>query len=246
MSNICVQKFGGSALGTADHLGKAVLHVQEALQRGMRVAVVVSAFAGKTNDLLAEACKIGPGGQQAEQDVIVSCGEQMAAGLFALALERQGISARSWLGWQLPILTDEAHQGARIQSVDVAQLLKNMDAGTTPVVAGFQGVTQSGRISTLGREGSDITAAALAAKLQANRCVFFKDVAGLYTHDPKHVATAERLEHLSYAEAERLVRHGARVLHPDVMAWASAANIPLEIRSVDGPIGPTAFCTVVR
>jgi len=232
MNPIHVQKFGGSALKDASHLEKAVDHIAYRWTKNPTV-VVVSAFSGITNQLTQQAESFSPD-LFSEHDVLLSCGEQMAAALLALRLHQSGLKARSFMGWQIPIDTTEQHRGAEIKQIGTENLQACLSEGCIPIVAGFQGVSPSSRITTLEREGSDLTAAALACVLQAERCTFFKDVHGLYDQHPKIYANAHAIPSLSYAEAKQRIGSNS-VLHPKTLHWGEKRQIPLHIRSVFSP-----------
>ena len=193
-----VMKFGGTSVANLDRIRHVASLVAAEVKAGHEVAVVVSAMSGETNrlvgyvDALDADSNIG-GAIEDEYDAIVSSGEQVTSGLLAIALRRLGVKARSWLGWQIPLRTDMAHSKARIESIDEAALDPSLKAGNVAVVAGFQGISEDGRISTLGRGGSDTSAVALAVALNADRCDIYTDVDGIYTTDPRIVEGARRL-----------------------------------------------------
>ena len=188
MSSRIVQKFGGTSVADVERIRNVARRVICEVDRGNEVAVVVSAMAGTTNQLIGWARETSRLHDAREYDVVISAGEQVTAGLLALALQDLGVDARSWLGWQLPIRTDGVHSKARIDAIDVAEIRRRLARGQVAVVAGFQGIGPRGRITTLGRGGSDTSAVALAAALQADRCDIFTDVDGVYTSDPRIVA----------------------------------------------------------
>ncbi len=209
-----VQKFGGTSVAGIDRIRSVALRVKREVDRGNQVAVVVSAMAGTTNQLVgwsAEAAVAKPSSDESdsahqlpgaglgledgrEYDVVVAAGEQVTAGLLALALQALGLKARSWLGWQVPVKTDAVHGKARILDIPVRDIAEGMSRGEVAVLAGFQGIGPDGRITTLGRGGSDTSAVALAAALEAERCDIFTDVDGVYTTDPRIVAKARKLD----------------------------------------------------
>ena len=189
-----VQKFGGTSVADIERIGNAALRVKREVDAGNQVAVVVSAMAGTTDQLVAWTRQASPLHDAREYDVVVSSGEQVTAGLMALSLQALGVNARSWLGWQIPVRTDGLHGTARIDSIRTAEIERRMAEGQVAVVAGFQGIGPRGRITTLGRGGSDTSAVALAAALKADRCDIFTDVDGVYTTDPRIVANARKLE----------------------------------------------------
>src|SRR5277367_692832 len=188
-----VQKFGGTSLADIPRIRSAARRVQREVDAGNEVAVVVSAMAGVTDQLVEWSRETDRLHDAREYDVVVASGEQVTAGLLALALQDLGVNARSWLGWQIPIRTDGVHGKARIETIDVAELRRRLARGQVAVVAGFQGIGPRGRITTLGRGGSDTSAVALAAALEAERCDIFTDVDGVYTTDPRIVAKARKL-----------------------------------------------------
>ncbi|HVC57656.1 MAG TPA: aspartate kinase, partial [Stellaceae bacterium] len=183
-----VQKFGGTSVADLERIGNAASRVKREVDAGNQVAVVVSAMAGATNQLVELTRQVSVLHDAREYDVVVASGEQVTAGLMALSLQALGIDARSWLGWQIPLRTDGVHGKARIEAIDTAELERRLDEGQVAVVAGFQGIGPRGRITTLGRGGSDTSAVALAAALKADRCEIFTDVDGVYTADPRIVA----------------------------------------------------------
>ncbi|MBV8935187.1 MAG: aspartate kinase, partial [Alphaproteobacteria bacterium] len=188
-----VQKFGGTSVADVGRIKSVALRVKSELDLGNQVAVVVSAMAGATNQLVDWTRDTSRLHDAREYDVVVASGEQVTAGLLSLALQDLGIDARSWLGWQNPIRTDGVHGKARIEAIDVTEICRRLAQGQVAVVAGFQGVGPRGRITTLGRGGSDTSAVALAAALEADRCDIFTDVDGVYTADPRIVAKARKL-----------------------------------------------------
>lgn len=226
-----VQKFGGTSVADLDRIHHVAQTVLQEVQAGYKVVVVVSAMAGVTNQLVAWAQDICPGGDRSESDAVLASGEQVTAGLMALALQNLGLKARSWLGWQIPLVTTEDYSNARILQVKTQNLKKALAQGEIAVVAGFQGMTAQGRITTLGRGGSDTTAVALAASLKAERCDIYTDVEGVYTADPRWVNGAKKLASLSYEEMFNLASNGAKVLHPQAVTFAQNGQVPLRILS---------------
>ena len=228
-------KFGGTSMGDLERIRRAARIVAAEAAAGKQVAVVVSAMAGKTNELVAwtdGAGRPGPGVALSddEYDIVVASGEQVTAGLLALTLRNMGLNARSWMGWQIPILTDDAHGRARIEEVPGEVLGAAMDAGEIAVVPGFQGVSRSGRITTLGRGGSDTSAVAVAAALSCP-CDIYTDVDGVYTTDPRIESRARRLEKISYEEMLEMASLGARVLQTRSVELAMAKRVPLRVLS---------------
>ena len=230
-----VMKFGGTSMGDLERIRRAARIVAAEAAAGKQVAVVVSAMAGKTNELVAWTDGAGRPGQgielsDDEYDIVVASGEQVTAGLLALTLRNMGLNARSWMGWQIPILTDDAHGRARIEDVPGEVLGAAMDKGEIAVVPGFQGVSRSGRITTLGRGGSDTSAVAVAAALECP-CDIYTDVDGVYTTDPRIESRARRLEKISYEEMLEMASLGARVLQTRSVELAMARRVPLRVLS---------------
>ncbi len=230
-----VMKFGGTSMGDLERIRRAARIVAAEAAAGKQVAVVVSAMAGKTNELVAwtdGAGRPGPGIAMSddEYDIVVASGEQVTAGLLALTLRNMGLNARTWMGWQIPILTDDAHGRARIEDVPGEVLGAAMDKGEIAVVPGFQGVSRSGRITTLGRGGSDTSAVAVAAALDCP-CDIYTDVDGVYTTDPRIESKARRLERISYEEMLEMASLGARVLQTRSVELAMAKRVPVRVLS---------------
>ena len=230
-----VMKFGGTSMGDLERIRRAARIVAAEAQAGRKIAVVVSAMAGKTNELVAWTDGAGRPGQGIEMsddeyDVVVASGEQVTAGLLALTLRNMGLNARSWMGWQIPILTDDAHGRARIEDVPGEVLGAALDKGEIAVVPGFQGVTRDGRITTLGRGGSDTSAVAVAAALDCP-CDIYTDVDGVYTTDPRIESRARRLEKVSYEEMLEMASLGAKVLQTRSVELAMAKRVPVRVLS---------------
>lgn len=229
---LVVQKFGGTSVANLDRIRAVAERVSRERRGGNDVAVNVSAMAGTTNQLVEWVEEIGGVHyDRAEYDAVVSSGEQVTAGLLALALQAEGLSARSFLGWQAPLSTDRAHGKARVETSDVAALRKALDQGQIPVLAGFQGVSPDGRITTLGRGGSDTSAVALAAALGADRCDIYTDVEGVYTSDPRIVHKARKIERITYEEMLEMASLGARVLETRSVALAMRHAVRLQVLS---------------
>jgi len=226
-----VQKFGGTSVATLDLIKKAALRVKGEVEAGHSVVVVVSAMAGTTNTLVEYVRDLSTTYDRAEYDAVVSSGEQVTAGLLALSLQNLGIPARSWQGWQIPIYTSSHHAQAKIDHIETDLLLQDLNKGIVAVVAGFQGLSLDGRITTLGRGGSDTTAVALAAALKAERCDIFTDVEGIYTADPNYVTTAGKLDHIAYQEMLELAAQGAKVLQKDSVELAMHNRVRLRVLS---------------
>ena len=229
-----VAKFGGTSMGDLDRIDRAARYVEREVQAGHGVAVVVSAMSGETDRLVGLADGAWPGGGRDaadEYDAIVSSGEQVSAGLLALTLRKRGLKARSWTGWQAGMKTDASHSHARITGFDVDNLAQAVDDGEVAVVTGFQGLSNTGRIATLGRGGSDTSAVAVAAALGAERCDIYTDVDGVYTTDPRIVDKACRINRISYEEMLELASLGAKVLQTRSVELAMARNTPLRVLS---------------
>jgi aspartate kinase len=226
-----VQKFGGTSLADVERIKAVARRVAREVEGGHQVAVVVSAMAGVTDCLVGWTRDTSRWHDAREHDVVVSSGEQVTAGLLALALQNLGIDARSWLGWQIPIRTDDLHSKARIRSIEVSELERRLARGQVAVVAGFQGLGPHGRITTLGRGGSDTSAVALAAALKADRCDIFTDVDGVYTSDPRIVAKARKLDKITYEEMLEMASQGAKVLQTRSVAMAMNHRVRVQVLS---------------
>ncbi len=230
-------KFGGTSVADLDRIRSAASRVRREVAAGHEVAVVVSAMAGTTNQLVAWCAALAPLHDAREYDAVVATGEQVTAGLMAIALQALGVDARSWAGWQVGVHTDGAHGKARIESVDGHTLLAAMVAGQVPVVAGFQGLGPDQRVTTLGRGGSDTSAVALAAALRADRCDIYTDVDGVYTTDPRITARARKLDKIAYEEMLELASVGAKVLQTRSVELAMKERVRVQVLSsfVDVP-----------
>ena len=226
-----VQKFGGTSLADVERIKSAARRVRREVDAGVEVAVVVSAMAGVTNQLVDWTRETSRLHDAREYDVVVASGEQVTAGLLALALQDLGVDARSWLGWQIPLRTDGAHGKARIEAIDVTELRHRLAQRQVAVVAGFQGVGPRGRITTLGRGGSDTSAVALAAALEADRCDIFTDVDGVYTSDPRIVAKARKLDRITYEEMLEMASQGAKVLQTRSVEMAMNHRVRVQVLS---------------
>ena len=232
-----VQKFGGTSVADVDRIRNVAARVKREVDAGNEVAVVVSAMAGATNQLVEwtrQTCTLH---DAREYDTVVASGEQVTAGLLALALQDLGVNARSWLGWQIPIRTDGIHGKARIREIATEELRRRMRDGQVAVVAGFQGLGPDNRVTTLGRGGSDTSAVALAAALEAERCDIFTDVDGVYTSDPRIVAKARKLDKITYEEMLELASQGAKVLQTRSVEMAMNHRVRVQVLSsfVDAP-----------
>ncbi|MCB9947385.1 MAG: aspartate kinase [Rhodospirillaceae bacterium] len=232
-----VQKFGGTSVADLDRIRAVATKVKAEVDQGNQVAVVVSAMAGETDRLVGFCRSLSPLHDAREYDTVVSAGEQVTAGLLAVALQTLGVTARSWLGWQIPISTDEVHGRARITGVEATELKRRLQEGEVAVVAGFQGVSPRRRIGTLGRGGSDTSAVALAAALGADRCDIYTDVDGVYTADPRIVRRARKLTKITYEEMLEMASLGAKVLQTRSVEMAMKHRVPLRVLSsfADGP-----------
>jgi aspartate kinase len=226
-----VQKFGGTSLADIDRINRAARRVGREIEAGNEVAVVVSAMAGVTNQLVDWTRQTSRLHDAREYDVVVSSGEQVTAGLLALALQGLGIDARSWLGWQVPVRTDGVHGKARIEAIEVTKIGRRLAKGQVAVMAGFQGIDPRGRITTLGRGGSDTSAVALAAALKADRCDIFTDVDGVYTSDPRIVAKARKLARITYEEMLEMASQGAKVLQTRSVEMAMNHRVRVQVLS---------------
>src|SRR3989442_10961609 len=228
-----VMKFGGTSVADVDRIRNVARHVKREVDAGHAVAVVVSAMAGKTDQLVGWCREAAPLHDAREYDAIVASGEQVTAGLLAMTLEGMGVNARSWQGWQLPIATSNAHGAARILDINGAELIKRFkERGEVAVIAGFQGVHQeTGRITTLGRGGSDTSAVAVAAAIAAERCDIYTDVDGVYTTDPRVVPHAQRLERVAYEEMLELASLGAKVMQVRSGELCIVHNLRIFLRS---------------
>ncbi|HUC19366.1 MAG TPA: aspartate kinase [Acetobacteraceae bacterium] len=226
-----VMKFGGTSVADLDRIRAAASRAAHEVEAGNQVAVVVSAMAGATNQLVGWCQELSPLHDAREYDAVVATGEQVTAGLMAIALQAKGIDARSWQGWQIPVLTDAAHGAARIERIAGDALIERMAAGQVPVVTGFQGVGPDRRTTTLGRGGSDTSAVALAAALAADRCDIYTDVDGIYTTDPRIVPKARKLARIAYEEMLELASVGAKVLQTRSVELAMKEHVRVQVRS---------------
>jgi aspartate kinase len=226
-----VMKFGGTSMAGTERIRRVANIVRRQQAAGHEVAVVVSAMAGETDRLVNFCREANPLYDPAEYDVVVASGEQVTAGLLALTLQSMGARARSWLGWQLPVHTDAAHASARIEGMDAAALLASMAAGEIAVIPGFQGVGDDGRVTTLGRGGSDTSAVAVAAAVKADRCDIYTDVDGVYTTDPRIVAKARKLTHVTYEEMLELASVGSKVMQTRSVSLAMKEDVRVQVLS---------------
>ncbi len=226
-----VMKFGGTSVANIERIRAVAQRVKREVDAGNEVAVVVSAMSGATNQLVAWCGELSPLYDAREYDVVVASGEQVTCGLMAIALQTIGVNARSWLGWQIPIESDDAHGKARIQTIRIEDMISRFAQGQVAVVAGFQGVGPDKRVTTLGRGGSDTSAVALAAALKADRCDIFTDVDGVYTTDPRIVAKARKLDKISYEEMLEMASVGAKVLQIRSVEMAMKHGVRLQVLS---------------
>jgi len=228
---LIVQKFGGTSLSNIQKIQSAANRIKKKIKSGCNVVVIVSAL-GKTTDYLQSLInKIDINGDAREIDTILSSGEQASSGLMALFLNKIGINARSFLGWQIPILTNKSYGKAKILDINVNFLKQIIKNGVTPIIAGFQGISEELRITTIGRGGSDTTAVAIASKLHADRCEIFTDVDGVFTTDPRYVKKAKKINNLTYDEILEMASVGAQVLEPRSVSLAKKNNVPLIVKS---------------
>jgi aspartate kinase len=229
---LVVQKFGGTSVADLERIRTVAGRIKRAREAGEQIALVVSAMAGTTNQLISWVSEIGgPHHDRAEYDVVVASGEQVTIGLLALALQRIGVPARSFLGWQAPVETDGGHGRARVRAIEPGALRACIEGGQVPVLAGFQGISPAGRVTTLGRGGSDTSAVALAAALGAERCDIFTDVEGVFTSDPRIVAKAHKLDRVTYEEMLEMASLGAKVLETRSVALAMQHGVRVQVLS---------------
>lgn len=237
-----VMKFGGTSVADIDRIANVATRVKRVADAGDQAVVVVSAMAGATNQLVEWTRQSARLHDAREYDVVVSSGEQVTAGLLALKLQDLGVPARSWLGWQVPIRTSGMHGSARIADIDVAELENRLAQGHVAVCAGFQGIGPDNRITTLGRGGSDTSAVALAAALNADRCDIYTDVDGVYTADPRIVAKARKLDKITYEEMLEMASQGAKVLQTRSVELAMVRKVPLQVLSSFADVPGTLVC----
>ncbi len=226
-----VMKFGGTSVADVERIENAADKVAKEIKKGNQVAVVVSAMSGVTNRLVDYCSQISPIYDAREYDTVVASGEQVTAGLMAIALQKRGILSRSWLGWQIPIICDDIHGKARIEEIKSEEIEKRFAKNEVAVIAGFQGVTLRNRITTLGRGGSDTSAVALAAAIKADRCDIYTDVNGVYTTDPRIVPQARKLKVISYEEMLEMASSGAKVLQTRSVEMAMKNNVNVQVLS---------------
>ncbi|MEE1076640.1 MAG: aspartate kinase [Acutalibacteraceae bacterium] len=229
--SLIVQKFGGSSVANAERVNNVARIVTDTYKKGNKVVVVVSAQGDTTDDLIEKQMEINPNASKREKDMLLAAGEQISISLLAMAIERIGCPVVSLLGWQAGFKTSSAHTNARIKSIDSERLKRELDRNNIVVVAGFQGVTSYGDVSTLGRGGSDTSAVALACALNADLCQIYTDVEGVYTADPRKIENAQKLSEISYDEMLELATLGAQVLHNRSVELAKKYNLELEVLS---------------
>lgn len=228
---LIVQKYGGTSVGTTDRIKNVARRVAKWQAQGHQVVVVVSAMSGETNRLIAMARDIQANPDPRELDVIASTGEQVTIGLLSMALKDIGVDAVSYTGWQMPMITDSAYTKARIQSIDDKRMRADLDAGRVVVVAGFQGIDESGSLTTLGRGGSDTSAVAIAAALKADECQIYTDVDGVYTTDPRVVPEARKLSTITFEEMLEMASLGSKVLQIRSVEFAGKYKVKLRVLS---------------
>jgi aspartate kinase len=230
MSRI-VMKFGGTSVATVERIKNVARKVKSEVDAGHQVAVVLSAMSGETDRLVGFVREAAELYDTREYDAVVATGEQVTIGLLAIVLQSMGVSARSWMGWQLPVETDGAHGSARIQNINTETMISRMIEGQVAVMAGFQGIGPEGRVTTLGRGGSDTSAVALAAALKADRCDIYTDVDGVYTTDPRIVPAARKLTRITYEEMLELASVGAKVLQTRSVELAMKEKVRVQVLS---------------
>ncbi|MEH7083424.1 aspartate kinase [Neobacillus drentensis] len=228
---IIVQKFGGTSVANVERILNVASCVKGEVERGNNVVVVVSAMGKSTDTLVGLAKEISAQPNKREMDMLLSTGEQVTISLLSMALNQQGLDAVSFTGWQAGIMTEPVHGNARISNIKTAAIESQLESGKVVIVAGFQGITEDGEITTLGRGGSDTTAVALAAALKADKCDIYTDVTGVFTTDPRYVKSARKLLSVSYDEMLELANLGAGVLHPRAVEFAKNYQVRLEVRS---------------
>ena len=228
---IVVLKFGGTSVGSVTKIKKVAEIIANYRKKNFNVIVVSSAMSGVTNDLISKSQKICQNFSDSEHDVLVSSGEQVACSLIAGRLIHKGFKSRSWLAWQIPILTDGPHKYARINNLYKNKLIKYLKEGGIPIVAGFQGINSSGRVTTIGRGGSDASAIVLAKFFKAHRCIIYTDVEGVYTTDPNKLKKAKKIKVISYEEMLEMASLGAKVMQPHSIQDARLNRVDIEVRS---------------
>ena len=243
--SLIVQKYGGTSMGSPERIREVARRVERFVKDGHQLVVVVSAMSGETNRLLGLAKELNPEPDPREIDVIASTGEQVSIGLLAIALHRLGLKAKSYTGFQVRILTDDAYSKARILSIDETNIRKDLDEGNVVVVAGFQGIDDKGNITTLGRGGSDTTGVAIAAALTADECQIYTDVDGVYTTDPRVVPDARRLDTITFEEMLELASLGSKVLQIRSVEFAGKYKVKLRVLSSFTDVNSTDMGTLI-
>jgi aspartate kinase len=228
---LIVQKFGGTSVGSVERILNVAQRVKAETEQGNQVVVVVSAMGKSTDQLVNLAKEISGQPNKRDMDMLLSTGEQVTIALLSMALNEQSLPAVSFTGWQAGIVTEPVHGNARITTINTEAVQNQLNAGNVVIVAGFQGITEDGQITTLGRGGSDTTAVALAAALKADKCDIYTDVTGVFTTDPRYVKSARKLKSVSYDEMLELANLGAGVLHPRAVEFAKNYQVRLEVRS---------------
>ena len=228
---IVVLKFGGTSVGDIDRIKKVADLIITYTKKKYKVIVVTSAMSGVTNDLVNKSKKISNNFSNAEYDVLVSSGEQVSCALIAGRLIHKGFNSRSWMGWQIPIITDDKHKYSKIDKVNKQKIIKYLKSGGIPIVTGFQGINRENRITTIGRGGSDASAIVLAKFFKAERCVIYTDVEGVYTTDPKKLRNAKKIEVISYEEMLEMASLGAKVMQPVSIQDARLGRVDIEVKS---------------
>ncbi|HST02335.1 MAG TPA: aspartate kinase, partial [Usitatibacter sp.] len=243
--SLIVQKYGGTSMGSPERIREVARRVARFAAEGHRLVIVPSAMAGETNRLLGLAREINPDPDPRELDVIASTGEQVSIGLLALALHKLGLKAKSYTGWQVPIVTDAAYSKARILAIEERNIREDLDAGNIVIVAGFQGIDDDENITTLGRGGSDTTGVALAAALKADECQIYTDVDGVYTTDPRIVPEARRLDTITFEEMLELASLGSKVLQIRSVEFAGKYKVKLRVLSSFTDVNSTDMGTLI-
>ena len=228
---IVVLKFGGTSVGTIDRIKKVADLIANYAKKKYKLIVVSSAMSGVTNDLVNKSKNISNNFSNSEYDVLVSSGEQVACSLIAGRLIHKGYKSRSWMGWQIPIITDKEHKYAKINQIYKARIIKYIKSGGIPIIAGFQGVNDEGRVTTIGRGGSDSSAIMMAKFFKAEKCIIYTDVEGVYTTDPKKLEKAKKIKVISYEEMLEMASLGAKVMQPVSIQDARLSRIDIEVKS---------------
>ena len=228
---IVVLKFGGTSVGTTEKIKKVVEIIRNYKKKKFKIIVISSAMSGVTNELVNKSKKISDNFSEAEYDVLVSSGEQVACSLIAGRLIDRGLKSRSWLAWQIPIITKGIHKNSRIQQINKSKIIKYLKEGGIPIITGFQGINAQERITTIGRGGSDASAIMIAKFFKAEKCIIYTDVEGIYTTDPKKLKKAKKIKSISYEEMLEMASLGARVMQPVSIQDARLNRIDIEVKS---------------